>query len=323
MGGFNQRKPPLRTATVAIDISKAFEWVDHTLLIDAVASTDLHHNLVRWTAAYLRGRQSQVTWQGISSNWRLVKTGVPQGSVLGPVLFNFFVSDCPVDSPSYADDFTFSRSGVNIRDIKAELQQDLEQVVEWAEAKKLVISPSKCSITLFTPDKAREADVHPEVRIGGEIIHLVKHPRILGVTFDPHFHFHRHVHEKVKDCRKKLRILRSLAGSSWGCSKECLVKTYKTHIEPALYYAPAVWSPNISSTALRDLQRIVSADARICTGCHAPTPSDELIMEAQILPAEDRLRMLSEQSLISAESCVLHLRHCPSGPPGHEAITFI
>ena len=123
----------------------------------------------------------------------------------------------------------------------------------------------------------------------------------------------------MKDCRKKLRILRSLAGSSWGCSKECLVKTYKTHIEPSLYYAPAIWSPNISTSALRDLQRIVTAAARICTGCHASTPSNELIMEAQILPAEDRLRMLSEQSLLSALRPG-HVSHASvTAPPGPRA----
>ena len=298
-GGFNQRKPPLRTATVAIDISKAFERVDHTLLLDAIASTNLHPNLVRWSAAYLRGRQSRVVWQGATSGWRIVRTGVPQGSVLGPIFFNFFVSDCPTEQPSYADDFSFSRSAVKVQDIEEGLQGDLDRVCEWASRKKLEIAPLKCSVSFFTPDKACEANTHPQIKINDQVIPLDKNPKILGVTFDPHLHFHAHVRQKAKEGRHKLRILRTLAGSTWGCSKETLLSTYKTHIEPTLFYAPGVWSPNISTSSKTELQRVVNSAARVITGCHASTPSNDLIMEARILPAEERLDMLAQQNLVS------------------------
>ena len=315
--GFNQQKSPLRTATVAIDISKAFERVDHTLLLDAIASTNLHPNLIRWSAAYLRGRQSRVSWQGVDSGWRIVRTGVLQGSVLGPIFFNFFISDCPTDQPSYADDFTFSRSAVHVEDLERRLQQDLDRVCSWVDRKKLVIAPAKCSVTFFTPDKAREANIHPKIHVNGEIIPLEKNPKILGVTFDPHAHYHAHVQRKVKEGHQKLRILRSLAGASWGCSKETLTRTYKSHVESSLFYASAVWGPNISTSSVNQLQRIVNAAARVITGCHSSTPVNDLVMEAQILPAENRVDMLSQQSLVSALR-PNHLSHtvvtAPSGP---------
>ena len=175
-----------RTATVAIDISKAFDAVPHSLLIKEICETGLHPNLVHWLATYLRGRQSRVMWQGVLSPWRNVKTGVPQGSVLGPILFNFYVRDCPVSQPSYADDFNFSRSAVNIDEIERGLQEDLDKVVDWAKSKLLTIAPGKSSITLFTPDKARQANTHPQVTIEGTVIPLEKHPRIsLGSTLMP------------------------------------------------------------------------------------------------------------------------------------------
>ena len=107
--------------------------------------------------AYLRGRPSRVTWQGVNSPWRNVKTGVLQGSVLGPILFNFFVLDCPVAQRSYADDFSFSRSAVDVTELEVRLQADLDAVVLWAVSKMPSIAPGKCSITLFTPDKARQS----------------------------------------------------------------------------------------------------------------------------------------------------------------------
>ena len=77
----------------------------------------------------------------------------------------------------------------------------------------------------FTPDKSRESSVHPKVKVNDVFVPLDKNPRNLGVTFDPHFHFHAHVRNKAKDGRKRLRILRSLAGASWGCSKETKLRT--------------------------------------------------------------------------------------------------
>ena len=200
--GFNERKPPLRTATVAIDISKAFDAVQHSLLLDQICDTDLHPNLVHWLACYLRGRQSRVKWQGVSSPWRNVKTGVPQGSVLGPILFNFFVSDCPVAQPSYADDFTFCCSAVEVTDLEAGLQADIDQVVAWAETKMLRIAPDKSSITFFTPDKARQSRTHPQVTIAGTAIPLDKCPRILGVRFDTHFTFSSHAMDVVRSSQE-------------------------------------------------------------------------------------------------------------------------
>ena len=119
---------------------------------------------------------------------------------MGPILFNFFVRDCPVEQPSYADDFSFSRSAVEIGELERNLQSDLDQVVAWAKSKMLNIAPEKSSITLFTPDKARQSKTHPQVLIDGKVIPLDKNPRILGVRLDPPFHFNAYVMDVVKSC---------------------------------------------------------------------------------------------------------------------------
>jgi hypothetical protein len=84
-----------RTGMVSIDIAKAFDSIDHDLLLEKVAGANLHSNIVRWLATYLRGRTAVCISQGVVSKPRRCHSGVPQGSVISPQLFNFFVHDFP------------------------------------------------------------------------------------------------------------------------------------------------------------------------------------------------------------------------------------
>lgn len=161
--GFNQKKPPVRTATVAIDISKAFDSVDHTLLIEQIVESDLESNLVRWLAAYLRGRTASCLFRNTSSPLRIIHSGVPQGSVISPLLFNFFISDFPhhaSQTESYADDVQISESSSDLPTLTAALNEDLAHVSQWADDKHLTIAPEKSSVTLFTPDP-HQSKHHP------------------------------------------------------------------------------------------------------------------------------------------------------------------
>ena len=315
--GFNaKRGAPLRTATVSVDISKAFDAVDHTLLLQQICATDLHPNLVHWLATYLRGRQSRTIWQGQSSQWKNVKTGVPQGSVLGPVIFNFFVSDCPVGQPSYADDFCISCSAVKIEDLEVGLQREMDAFCAWASTKNLKIAPSKSKITLFTPDKRGESQVVPRVLIDDQPLQLDKAPRYLGVTFDTHFHFHVHADTVAAACKRKLNTLRALAGTSWGCSKETLLRTYKTYISPSLNFAAAVWSTNASPSSIEKLQRVQNSALRIATGCHVAASDAALHTEAKVMPVDAHLAMLSSQFLLSSLRTAHPSNPVVTAPPG-------
>ena len=110
----------------------------------------------------------------------------------------------------------------------------MDQAAAWAELKMLSIAMEKSTITIFTPDKARQSNSHPQVTIKGTPIPLDKNPKVLGVRFDPHFHFNAHAMELVKKCNGKLRILNSLAGTGWGCQKETLLQVYWTYVEPSI-----------------------------------------------------------------------------------------
>jgi hypothetical protein len=172
--GFNQKKPPSRTAVVAIDISKAFDG-----LIQKISNSNLHSNVFLWLSAYIHGRQVVCLFRSVSSKRCNIKSGVPQGGILSSTLFTYFVSDYPDQASirlNYADDFYGAESSSDIPTIEAAFTEDLLHVSAWAEAKNLKLAPEKSSITLFTP-WTRQANYHPQVTLNGSILPMQKNPR--------------------------------------------------------------------------------------------------------------------------------------------------
>ena len=161
--GFNQRKPAKRTGLLAIDLSKAFDVVRRDRLLDKVASTDLHPNLKRWMAASLVDRRVRVIYQGVTSQWKKSKMGMPQGAVLSPGLFTFFVKD--LDEEAYADDFHGFASDDKLDVIANALCAIADGMDSWTKENEMLISAPKSTVTLFTP-WTKEFSATLDVKIG-------------------------------------------------------------------------------------------------------------------------------------------------------------
>jgi hypothetical protein len=317
--GFNQERPPDRTIAVAIDISKAFDSVDHGQLLAELNTSPLHHNLIRWLASYLRGRQSACTYRGALSPCRRVNTGVPQGSVISPILFNYFVRDFPQTArlqTSYADDFTTADSSNDINDMERTLNRHLTDVDEWARRKRLAISAAKSHITLFTPDKRHQSHLAPLITYHNAPIPLDRAPTILGVTFDTHFTFTPHITAAAERADKRISVMKALAGTSWGHQKETQLVTYKALVRPIIDNASPVWYPNSCQSSLDTLQRAQNKALRIATGSHKMSPIQHLHSETHMLTVPDHLHLLSCQYLASCLRDQHPCHHTVTRPPG-------
>ena len=146
--GFNQKPPANRTVAVALDLTKAFDTVDHTILIERIRSSNMLGYLTRWLSCYLRGRQARTIFRGHTSTTRMIHTGVPQGSVILPALFNAYISDLtspPADVKlvSYADDTTVYTSGPTIPPLTNKLNGYLEQLSKFLSDRSFTLSTSK------------------------------------------------------------------------------------------------------------------------------------------------------------------------------------
>ena len=303
--GLNMKKPVERTVSVAIDLSKAFDTVDHHLLLQDIKSLPLNSYVTRFLCAYLRGRQTFVEFRGSRSNYRVVKQGVPQGGVLSPVLFNLYMSSMP--SPpanillvTYADDSNVLGRGPLIDPVVKDLNAYLSVLDNWFKGRNLFISPSKSSATVFTTF-SNEASTVLDVKINGETVPSVKHPKFLGVTYDNMFCFNHHTKDLRTRLNAKNNILKALSGTTWGKEKEVMVNTYKSIGQSLLNYCCPIFTPTLSDTNWDKLQAAQNTALRTATGCHEITDIDHLHAETKVMPVKDHCQMLSKQFLLATQ----------------------
>ena len=297
--GFNQNCPPRRTVAMAVDFSKAFDTVDHTTLLRSLHESSMEANTIRWLCTYLRGRTASCLYHGTECGRVTIYQGVPQGAILSPMLFNAYVSTYPHTADlitSYADDFTAAASHKDVKIATDTMAKHAEDVAAWASERELQVSEQKTTITLFTPE-FRQGNLEPLIPLTGNILPVEKYPRILGVKFDPHFFFHKHVQEISNRGKQRLSILKALTGTSWGQQKETIVATYKALIDSIFMYAAPIWFPNASNTNIQKLQVIQNSALRLATGCLMMSPIDHLHTEAKIMKVEEHLQMICAQFL--------------------------
>ena len=159
--GFNKPRPSSRTILSTIDFSKAFDPVWHPALFHKLISAGLPSCFARWTQSFLSDKRARVVFQNHNSRSFRVRRGVPQGSVLGPVLFSLFINDLPASLPSsvscshYADDLAIWSSSPSVPTAVEATQGALIRLERWSEYWCLPSNPSKCEASFFLVDPPR------------------------------------------------------------------------------------------------------------------------------------------------------------------------
>ena len=174
-----------------------------------------------------------------------MKTGVVQGGVLPPALFSYYLVDFPTTPPSiklnkYADDLTIYTPGPMVADIINGLNIYQSQVLNYINNKKQTVSAAMSTVTLFMPD-SHEHHLHPQVNLADHVLPLEKKPYVFGETRDTNLITHHCNNNAIKEQQRK-NVLKSLAGSTWGCYKETLLTTYKAIGRSVLSYSCPVWT---------------------------------------------------------------------------------
>jgi hypothetical protein len=301
--GFSKKRPPDRTVLLQLDLSKAFDMVNLDKLLKELNQSTLPSPLKRWFCCYLKGRQAQVHFRNSTSRFKNVRTGVPQGAVTSPVLFNFYLSNLPIPPKGvyvvqYADDISIYTSGNDIEAMTEKINSYAKEVADYLKERKLIVSAEKSTVTLFTPD-TKEYNIHPQVIIDNTVVPLERNPKLLGVIFDTMHTFTPHVNNTIDKAKSKINLMKTVAGNNWGQNKEMLTITYKSLARSTLEYAVPIWSPIISSTSWTKLQTVQNQALRVITGCLQMTPIVHLHRETKILPLKEHGEMLTKQFLLN------------------------
>ena len=255
--------------------------------------------LIKFITNYIKGRKAFTTYNNKTSTQRQFKTGVPQGGVLSPTLFNIYTSDIPSPPPNinitvYADDITMTSTDTNKQIAQAKLQPYLQEIASWTHKNQLHLNPDKTTSTLFTPDPA-EYSTQLTLNIDNVVIPTVKNPKILGLTFDPKLTYNSHISKTSDKARNTLKLLKALTSTKLGKQKETIVATYKAITRPILEYVSTICSPIASTTGITKLQTIQNMALRIATGCTSDTNIQHLHNETNILPQNAHLKLHSSQ----------------------------
>ena len=244
---------------IYFDFMKAFDKVSHGRLLMKLRLYGIDGNLHKWIKAFLSGRKQRVTVNGASSNWEDVTSGVPQGSVLGPLLFILFINDMPevVDQNSllvlFADDAKLSREIKEPEDKDIE-QEDIDRLHEWSIENESCFHPDKCHVLRIGEREMDLRDLFDSYKLGEKTLNTVHEERDLGVVIDQDLTFEKHMLEKIKKANQKVGLIRR---SFMHMDKEMFLMLYKSLIRPQLEYANQVWAPRLQKhkTMLENVQR--------------------------------------------------------------------
>ena len=269
---------------VFLDYSKAFDCINHSILIQKLHYYGIRGIALEWFRSYLSDRKQFVYFNNTKSNPRDVTCGVPQGSILGPILFLIYINDIVNVSNLlfpilFADDSNVFHAGKNPNEMINVMNTELDKLSTWLKANKLSLNVKKTHFMFFCPPQ-KKAEFSNCLSIQGETIHQVKETKFLGVMVDNKLSWASHINYISKKISKGIGIL---CQARKYLPKSCLVTLYYSFVYPYLNYCLEVWgkaTENIISKVFKLQKRAI----RIISNKPWRAHSNPIFDELKILP---------------------------------------
>ena len=296
-----------RSITTYVDFTKAYDKVWRSNLWGKMGELGIPTCVVRWTKALLSDRYAHVRYNEKRSNKMLFKNGLPQGSVLAPILWLIYINDLGDALPTntqigisdslFADDVAITATAKTAVQCERLMQIALNALEKWADDNKVEISicdseKSKTVCCLYTKDPSEnKGKLTPNLYLKGIKVHHTTTPKFLGVYIDQQLTFKRHAEYVAEKVTKRNKILRSLSGRKWGQSSKQLRNVHCTYTQSAIDHGLGAWGTMAAPSNLDIVGKKERAAARIITGCLNDTPINPLMCEAGLQPIEVRSKL--------------------------------
>ena len=240
-----------------LDFAKAFDKVPHGRLMDVLEHYGIKGQILRWIKEFLKNRQMRVCLQGHSSEWMRVTSGVPQGSVIGPVLFVIYINSLPdVTHDSqvflFADDTKIFKQIISPEaESQQQLQSDLQRMHRWTQDSLLRFNADKCCTMTLSRKKKQEYRTY---LLGDQQMRVVETEKDLGVVLDSQLYFENHMLEKIKKANSVMGVIRR---SYTYLEDKTFLLLYKALVRPHLEYCNQVWCPRLQkhTNIIENVQR--------------------------------------------------------------------
>ena len=232
--------PPVIDA-IFLDWEKAFDRVSHGKLIQKLHDMGICGPILQWLRSFLLGRSQRVILRGQTSEWAQVYSGVPQGSVLGPLLFNAFVFDLPIAISSqirqYADDTVVFRAIKSDHDFR-QLQYDLNSISHWCKENMMKLNSNKCKVLHIT--RKKNFIQHITYTIDSDPLSCTFSHKYLGITFSHDLSWSSHVSIVSNKSLQLLGFIKRFVPYN---DTKILLCLFNALCRPILEYAAPVWVP--------------------------------------------------------------------------------
>ena len=262
-----------------LDLKKAFDTVDHVILLKKLNCYGVDDRALAWFRSYLEDRQQVCYVNGVTSSMASITCGVPQGSILGPLLFLVYVNDFPKSldyemARLFADDTNLTFSGCSLAALQDKITKDLKGITSWLSANKLTLNVLKTDFMLIgSRQRVAALEGNVTLRLNDAVLQQVHSLKCLGVNVDQNLTWDSNIASIRKKGTRNVGILKKVKPV---LNRLNLIDIYRSLIEPYFTYCCIVWD-SIGETQTKSLQKLQNRAARIITGASYLIRSNDVL----------------------------------------------